>query len=50
MQKQVRTDRTIAQTKAKIHAKLQFFGMWLASHPRSSPDYWTHRFPVKAFR
>ena len=50
--------RMIAKTRAgssksfheTLHTKLLFPGIWLASPSRSSPNYWTHRFPVKAFR
>ena len=49
-QNQVRTDRMIAKTKAKVRAKLEFPGISPASLPRNSPVYWTHRFPAKAFR
>ena len=33
-----------------FHTKLLFPGIWLASLSRSLPNYWTHQFPVKAFR
>ena len=33
-----------------LHKKLLFPGIWMASPSRSSSNYWTHRFPVKAFR
>ena len=32
-----------------LHTKLLFPGIWLASPSRSSPNYWTQQFPVKAF-
>ena len=33
-----------------LHTKLLFPGIWLASPSRSSSNYWTQQFPVKAFR
>ena len=33
-----------------LHTKLLFLGIWMTCASRSSPKYWTHRFPVNVFR